>query len=97
MPVTARSQPSRSLPSSRVDSYPGKGKRDHIYLEDGGEENWEEVSIVFKDEETIELRLERQRRVFQVAKKKFKVEEIKSKKYNHLWCLEGTAIIPNWV
>ena len=73
-------------------------ERDHIYLEDGGEENWEEVSIVFKDEETTELRLERQRRVFQVAKKKFKVEEItKSKKYNQLWCFEGTAIIPNWV
>lgn len=98
MPVTARSRPSRSLPSSRVDSYTGKRKRDHIYLEDGGEESWEEVSVVFKDEETIELSLERRRGVFQVAKKKFQVEEItKSKKYNQLWCFEGTAVMPNWV
>lgn len=27
------------LPSSRVDSYTGKGERDHIYLEDGSEES----------------------------------------------------------
>lgn len=98
MPVTSRSHPSRSLPSSKVDSYTGKGERDHIYLEDGGEESWEEISIILKDEETIKLSLKRQRRTFQVAKKKFQVDEItKSKKYNQLWCFEGTVVMPNWV
>lgn len=59
MLASAKSLPSRSLTSSRVDSYTSKGKRDHTYLEDEGEGSWEEVSIVFRDKRTLELSLER--------------------------------------
>ena len=59
MPASAKSLPSRSLTSSKVDSYTSKGKSDHTYLEEGGEGSWEEVSIVFRDKGTLELNLER--------------------------------------
>lgn len=58
MPASARSLPSRNLPSSGVDSSTNKEKRDHIYLRDEGEVNWEEVNIVFKDKVNPELSLE---------------------------------------